>query len=214
MNNWFTSDLHIGHANVIKYCHRPWHHKCTECEGEECPTCGGYGIIPHCNEMDEALIANFNECVQPKDNVYIIGDIIFSNEEKIHKVLNRLNGHKHVIFGNHDKEIRRSKYSKHFASTGDYKEIKIDGQRLVLMHYAMRTWNKQHKGAWQLFGHSHNNLLDLPTLLSMDVGVDAHDYRPISFEDVKGRMNAKIEFAETNGLQFTEDHHTDTKDEN
>ena len=80
------------------------------------------------------------------------------------------------------------------------------------MHYAMRTWNRQHKGAWQLYGHSHNNLPELPTLMSMDVGIDAHDYRPISFDEVKKHMEAKMKFADKNKLKVTEDHHTDTRE--
>ncbi len=190
-NVWFTSDLHLGHANVIKYCNRPF-------ESAE--------------EMNEAIINNFNECVKPEDTVYILGDVALCKADKLNSFLCRMNGHKHLIFGNHDKDIRKEKFKHHFAWTGDYKEVKVGDQKLILMHYAMRTWNKQHRGAWQLYGHSHNNLPDLPTLLSMDVGIDAHNYRPISFEEVKVHMEAKMKFADKNSLKVTEDHHTDTRE--
>lgn len=188
---WFVSDLHWCHANVIKYCNRPF---------------------DSVEEMNETLITNFNECVHPHDTVYMLGDIALTSTN-LNAILTRLNGHKHLIFGNHDKEIRKEKYKHYFAWTGDYKEIKVEGQHIILMHYAMRTWNKQHRGAWQLYGHSHNNLPELPTLLSMDVGVDANDYKPISFEQVKAHMEAKIKFSIENGLKLTEDHHTPTSTE-
>ncbi len=186
-NTWFTSDLHLGHTNVIKYCNRPF---------------------KDVDDMNENIINNFNACVQPQDTVYILGDVVLCKGDKINSFLCRLNGHKHLIFGNHDKDIRKEKYKHWFAWTGDYKEIKVLDQKLILMHYAMRTWNRQHKGAWQLYGHSHNNLPELPTLMSMDVGIDAHNYSPVSFDEVKLHMEAKIKFANKNGLTVTEDHHT------
>jgi hypothetical protein len=42
----------------------------------------------------------------------------------------------------------------------------------------MRVWNRSHHGSWHLYGHSHGRLPEPPTLLSMDVGVDTHDFRP------------------------------------
>lgn len=187
----------LGHTNVIKYCNRPF-------ESVE--------------EMNEAIIANFNERVKPNDTVYMLGDIVLvkGNEpqraKQINDFLSRMNGHKHLIFGNHDKDLRKEKFHRFFKWVGDYKEISVQGQKIILMHYALRTWNRQHKKSWNLFGHSHNNLPDLPTLLSMDVGVDAHDYKPISFEEVKVYMEAKIKFADKNKLKVTEDHHTDTRE--
>jgi len=47
------------------------------------------------------------------------------------------------------------------------------------------------RGAWQLYGHSHGNLADDPLSLSMDVGVDTHDFRPWHFEEVQAAMQAK-----------------------
>ena len=95
---------------------------------------------------------------------------------------------KHLIRGNHDKQPSPS---QGWASVNDYREIKIEGQFIVLMHYAMRVWNKSHRGAFQLYGHSHGTLPDNPNSLSFDVGTDSHNYFPISFQDVKRIMMKK-----------------------
>jgi calcineurin-like phosphoesterase family protein len=55
----------------------------------------------------------------------------------------------------------------------------------------MRVWPHSGRGAWQLYGHSHGNLPDDPLSLSMDVGVDSHDFCPWHFEEVKKIMEAK-----------------------
>jgi calcineurin-like phosphoesterase family protein len=73
--------------------------------------------------------------------------------------------------------------------------IVIEGQQVVLAHYAQRSWIGAFRGAWHLFGHSHGNLS--PRGRSFDVGVDVHDFRPLSFEEVKIRMDTVAE-------QFTE----------
>lgn len=164
---FFSSDHHFNHTNIIKYCKRPF---------------------SSAQEMDAILIKNWNDVVEPGDTVYYLGDFAFDNHPE--NYLNRLNGVKHLIKGNHDKQpsIRQG-----WASINDYREIRVEGQIIVLLHYAMRTWNKAHKGSFQLFGHSHNTLPDDPKALSIDVGVDAHNYRPISFEQVK-RIMAKKTF--------------------
>jgi calcineurin-like phosphoesterase family protein len=155
--------------------------------------------------MTETIINNFNSCVKPKDTVYLLGDVCFLPRKKVLETLYRFNGKIHLIYGNHDKQLRsiireleEDDKPIPFKSHQDYKEISVNGQKIVLMHYAMRCWNNQHRGAWQLYGHSHNNLPELPNLLSMDVGVDAHEYRPISFDQVKAHMDLKLKHANIN----------------
>lgn len=168
--HWFSSDYHFDHANIIKYANRPF--KSVE-------------------EMNEAIIANHNACVKPDDDFWFLGDFVFG-ENKIRKganFLRRLNGRKNLIFGNHDPHTRE--FGCMFDSYGHYAEISVNKQRIVLMHYAMRIWNKSHHGVWQLYGHSHNTLPDDPTLLSFDAGVDCHNFRPLSFDDVDAIMKKK-----------------------
>lgn len=165
MSVLFTADSHWSHANILRYCHRPF------------KTVG---------EMDAALVQNWNTVVRPEDTVYHLGDFTFIDHEKY---LKRLNGTVHLVLGNHDK--RTSALAAGFASVSDYKEVTADGQLIVLCHYAFRVWRKSHHGSWHLYGHSHGALPDDPRSLSFDVGVDCWDYTPVSIPQIRERMAKK-----------------------
>lgn len=168
---WFTADLHLFHENIMKYSKRP------------------FKIV---DAMHKTIIDNWNNKVEPGDSVYIVGDFAFiksSTDDELKKILRLLKGQKFLILGNHDKGIE--KFKKYFAWIGSYKEIHYENQFIVLMHYAMRVWNKSHYGAWQLYGHSHGSLSDNPNALSIDVGVDCHDFTPLSFDEIKAIMARK-----------------------
>ena len=172
MTQFFTSDLHFKHGNVIKYCNRPY---------------------ANADEMDEALIKNWNSLVSPQDTVYVVGDVIFTKDVKdAENIFRRLNGSKILIAGNHDKKMLKDpRFVALFQSVHTLLEISINKQHIVLCHYAMKVWNKSHYGAWQLYGHSHGSLPDDQHSLSIDVGVDCHNYKPISFEQVAEIMSKK-----------------------
>lgn len=164
---YFTSDNHFGHTSIIKFCNRPY--KDVE-------------------EMNEAMIKNWNSVVTPKDQVWHIGDFSFADEKTTANIARRLNGHKFLVAGNHDNiRVLAPLFEQHYL----YHEIKHEKQLIVLCHYAFRIWNKSHYGSWNLYGHSHGTLPEPDDLLSMDVGVDSNNYTPISFEQVKQRMATK-----------------------
>lgn len=179
-NTWFTSDTHYNHKNIIDYCNRPY---------------------SSAEEMNESIIDNYNKIVKNNDNVYFLGDFAFGKKEEIFNVLKRLNGNKHLILGNHDKNIENNiEYfigNIGFCSIQYYKEISIMDQKICLFHYACRTFNKAHHGSWHLFGHSHGSLE--PNGRSVDVGVDSHwvngkKYFPFEFEQIAAFMkNQKFE---------------------
>ena len=170
MNTFFTADTHFGHRNIINYINRPF----TSVE-----------------EMDETLIQNWNNVVQPLDVVYHLGDFCFGNPWKY---LDRLNGYIKFIIGGHDKELSKRIYNKFNDSDmmkknfiyGNLLDVIIDKQLIVLCHYSMRKWNRSHYGSWHLYGHSHGNLP--PLGLSFDVGVDTNDFYPYSLDDVSNKM--------------------------
>lgn len=190
MNIYFASDLHFGHANVIKYSNRPF---------------------DHVDEMNDTFIKNWNRIVKPNDMVYQLGDFALTNDNEIKSILSSLNGRKKAVFGNHDRSLRKHKdgwVKNFFEEISDMLEVKVEDkdalqggiQHIVLTHYSMRVWNKSHYGSWNLYGHSHGSLEDPSHMLSMDVGVDAtakrlgcnpENYRPISYEEVKKHMMRK-----------------------
>lgn len=163
MSVFFTSDLHFGHTNIIKYCDRPF---------------------ADVHEMNKAMTERWNEVVRPQDTIYVLGDFAMKNDSE--KYFNKLNGDKILIRGNHD---GKKTLSLKWSSIHDLLDIKIENQHIVLCHYAMRVWNKSHNGSWMLYGHSHNKLPGIEN--SMDVGVDGNYFYPWRFEEIKKRLTPK-----------------------
>lgn len=167
MNTWFTADHHFGHARIIEFCERPF----SDVE-----------------EMDEAMIAGWNSRVKPGDIIYHMGDFSFHRKkEAVDNIVDRLNGQIHLIYGNHDR--KGVMQCDKFAWKGVLKYIKIDDQKIMLCHYAMRVWRASHHGSWMLYGHSHGTLSEWGK--SLDVGVDDWDYMPISFQEIKMVMDGR-----------------------
>ena len=149
--------------------------------------------------MSEDLIAKHNSLVKAGDTVYHLGDYAFGGKDKVAGYLRRMNGNFKFIFGNHDEGLTElSKVISQYPDLrdrieflGDYAVITVETQRIVLMHYAMRTWDRSHADTWQLYGHSHGQLKDDPGSMNIDVGVDCHNYYPITFEQVRDIMSKK-----------------------
>lgn len=172
---FFTSDHHFGHENIIKFCKRPFE---------------------NAREMDEVMIQRWNEKVKARDSVYHLGDFGITYKENLQRVLEQLNGKIYLIEGNHEKAAHQN--SERFEWIKPYHELKIKDpdsrngvRRIMLFHYAMRTWRGAHRGNWHLYGHSHGTLPDLADQYCFDVGVDCHNFYPISYAEVKASMQTK-----------------------
>lgn len=177
MNMFFTSDLHFGHKNIIRFDNRPF----TSVE-----------------EMDEVLIHNWNKKVKKNDLVYILGDISWHKDEKTCEIFERLNGRKILIKGNHDRV--HGKIKNYFEEITDYKEITLPGNKhITLCHYPIVFFNRHHYGAFMFYGHVHNShewqmtenykfeLEELDIRCNMfNVGTMVHNYEPVTFEEIVG----------------------------
>ncbi len=167
---FFTADEHYGHLNIIKHCKRPF----TSVEA-----------------MDKALIANHNNRVRKGDTVIHGGDFSWlkSYKEVKEKYISKLNGNHIFIRGNHDSWLNDPECA---INAHEIVTEKIDGQLIVVCHYAMRVWQGSHQNSWQLYGHSHNRLQ--PAGKQCDIGVDAYcfppfpRFSPFSFSEVREIM--------------------------
>lgn len=168
-NTFFTADTHFNHDNIRRYSNRPF---------------------ASAQEMNEALIQNWNSVVNATDTVYHLGDFAMSwRENNTRNIRRRLNGNILFVRGNHDKDI--DQYRDCFGWIKDVAFVRVNGQEIFLSHYAHRVWNKSHHGCWHLYGHSHGSLPDDPNSLSFDCGVDCFNYTPISFDQVQRLMATK-----------------------
>lgn len=174
---WFTSDLHFWHKNICKYCNRP------------------YDSV---EEMNKAIIANWNSVVKDDGIVFLLGDMGFCGIEKLRPLMSQLKGKIYLVQGNHDsdKVVTRLLEEEIIDSAFTLGSISIIGdeecpnQELTLCHFPMIDWYNKEKGAWMIHGHQHQ----LPDTLSCscahwDVGLDKNNMTPISFEQLKININ-------------------------
>ena len=143
-------------------------------------------------EMDQAIIDNWNAVVKPGDVVYHLGDFSFHRVERTSEIARSLKGRKFLVRGNHDGWSDAKLREFGFAGVAwDLKTVRVGDQRIVLCHYPMLTWDRAHYGTWQLHGHSHGTLRPDPHSLRCDVGVDPWAMRPVSFDEVAAHMRTK-----------------------
>ena len=156
---WFSADFHLDHANIIKFCNRPFR---------------------DIGEMNEEIIRRWNSRVGNNDTGYILGDFCLKNPAKY---LKRLNGEIVVLFGSHDRETA---FPIRIREISPLKDEYGSPRTIVMCHYAMRSWPKSHYASWHLFGHHHGNLESYG--LSFDVGVDCWGFYPVSLDEVAKKM--------------------------
>lgn len=175
---WFTSDWHLNHTNIIKYCNRPF---------------------DTVEEMNISLLDRCNSLVKKSDVLFYLGDWCFHHRYnklvEFAKIFRDSLVCKNIyfLFGNHDRKLREDdNFKKLWIGTYDLLEIKVKDQSIVLCHYAMRTWNKSHHGSWHLYGHSHGGLSDDTAALSFDCGTDCFNFFPINFTKVEEIIKEKI----------------------
>lgn len=203
---WFTADLHHGHPKIVPICNRPVYFEpkmhdyflTKEADGlEQDPDFKIWNDREWREEMskihDQWLIKEvFNKWVKPKHTVYILGDLSQAKRLIAEKFIDRLNGDKYLILGNHDRNIHNSTRFSQISQIKDFKfkrpDITIE---IALCHYPMASWNKKPHGAWHFYGHVHGRFKNKD--LSLDVGIDNSEigWRPINLWEAAEIMAIK-----------------------
>ena len=183
---FFTSDLHLGHKNIISMCNRKFN---------------------TVDEMDEYIINRWNAKVNPEDEVYILGDLSYRSSVSVKTYLKKMHGRLKLIVGNHD-----HMWIKNVENLYDYFElvsnmelIQYEDKYITLCHYPLMEWSMSNrKNSWLIHGHIHDNRSNdtfnyikehLPQALN--AGVDINNFEPVTFEELEennrrwyGRRNA------------------------
>ena len=163
----FISDMHLSHANVIKFNNRPF---------------------SNAHEMNEKLIENWNSVVKDEDVVYHLGDFSFDSPGYTAEYMKRLKGKIKFIRGNHDNTIHKLFINKiitnpRFEYLHHYHEFAINKERFVLFHYPIENWPGKYRDSIHIHGHSHfifgNTMKN-----RFDVSVEGINYTPISLDDI------------------------------
>ena len=180
-NIFFTSDHHFCHENIIRFCNRPF---------------------DTVEQMNQELVRLWNETVPPDGIVFHLGDFCFGGAASWNHILDCLNGKIYLILGNHDMKNIKQGYMNRFEHVTQQMTIRIGSQVICLNHNPFLAYGGSYRDVWQLFGHVHSGPLsklgkDMPRLevlfpLQYDVGVDNNGFRPVSFEEVKAKIQEQV----------------------
>lgn len=158
MTIFYTSDNHFNHKNIIGYCARPY---------------------ANVDEMHEDMIRRWNAVVGADDVVYHLGDFGFGSFESLRGFVQRLNGQKIIVKGNHDKGIPRL-LEMGFQAACNSMEREDGGVRWLLIHnpYGVTAKNV-------LCGHVHEKWERKGNVIN--VGVDVRNFTPVTIEQLRSR---------------------------
>ena len=181
---FFSADHHFGHANIIKYCSRPF---------------------SSADEMNEEMVKRWNEVVDPNDLVYYLGDFSLSKSLVV-PFATRLNGEKYLIMGNHDAchptHKKKAAVGLEIYKNAGFKEITLEktielaGQPVLLNHLPyldeepkleykgkFSNYRPKETGDWLIHGHVHEKWKTKEHMLN--VGVDVWDFYPVPMAEVE-----------------------------
>jgi calcineurin-like phosphoesterase family protein len=159
----FIADLHLSHENMAKR--------------------RGFSTV---EEHDEHIIAKWNSVVHKRDVTYILGDVTMEKSSP-YPLLDRLNGIKHIVLGNHDRRQDTKKlfdYAESVAGMIQYKGI-------MLTHAPIHPMELDYRFNKNIHGHIHDKVVmkmldgwEIPDERYFCVSCEQVDYLPKSLKDL------------------------------
>lgn len=157
MKTFITSDLHFGHANIMKFC-----------------PVSRARFRNDVNYMNETMVSEWNAWVGPEDLVYILGDVAFLPAARAREYMQRCQGRKILVQGNHDRKLLEAPdFRSCFESVHHYLDVTYQGTNCVMFHYPIAEWDRMHRGSVHFHGHLHGNASGLEKFRARDMGMDA-----------------------------------------
>jgi calcineurin-like phosphoesterase family protein len=136
--------------------------------------------------MNKALISNWNQVVQPEDTVYVLGDFMMgSNPELARSFLDQLQGHKHLVLGNHDRLKPWDWVDAGFESVHTTLLLKSN----IYLAHDPAIYNALPPDSILLCGHIHTLFTVLPDKRVVNVGVDVQHFAPVLLETALAQID-------------------------
>jgi calcineurin-like phosphoesterase family protein len=150
--------------------------------------------------MNKALIERWNSYVTSHDEIYILGDFAYQGSgSEIRGIVEKHNGKKYRIKGNHEKYLSDPDFRQDaFEWIKDYHVLTHGGIKIVLFHYPILEWDGFYHRSIHLYGHVHNSGRRNPEFgeklkvlgpQAINVGVDEHDFYPVSIKEILAQAN-------------------------
>jgi len=154
--DFFTSDIHFGHKNIIRFCDRPF---------------------KTVSQMNSEIIQNWNDIVTDSDRVFVLGDVFLCSSEEAKEYIEQLNGYKILIKGNHDHNEKKMLWVgfDEFHKTYDYEMP--DGRIALLEHRPLPDCMIDKRYDLMLHGHIH--VSDRVRGKKINVSCDIWNFEPI-----------------------------------
>ena len=165
--DFFTSDLHFGHRNIIKHCDRPF---------------------SNVDEMNSALINNWNSMVNNDDRVIVVGDMFLCGKEIMPEIMSQLNGYKILVKGNHDLSLKKMKEIGFDECHRKMSYTLPGGQRALVQHHPIpEKLFSDH----DLLIHGHIHISPKVRGKRINVSCDIWDFSPIQVNRLCGLVSTK-----------------------
>lgn len=163
---YFISDPHFGHHNILKFTDKE--NKLTR-------------VFNSIQEMDDLIIENINKVVRTCDKLYILGDCAINR--KCLSTLDRINTKKRILIrGNHD-IYQLKDYIPYFKDIRAYKVMPKHG--IIFSHVPIHPCQLEARFTLNVHGHMHSNKIDDPRY--MNICPEQIGYEPISLEEILER---------------------------
>lgn len=172
---FYVADTHFRDEKIFNKCNRPF-----------------ANLI----EYENVLINRWNSKVKNSDTVYVLGDLVLDGCVEALDVFVKLNGHKHLLIGNHDEGLLETIRQKGLFETIDFIKVMQDGDKKVCVcHYPLMDWIEFNRNGYHVYGHIHNKtiqngvayqqikeyFIDKP---AYNCSVDITQYEPVTLDEM------------------------------
>lgn len=168
--DFYTSDLHFGHRNIIDHCNRPF---------------------SSAEEMDDFMADTWNSQVLSDSRICVVGDLTLCSTPRALDYIKRLRGAITLVSGNHDATFKKDSAVERYLAAGLVEVVDVlefEDHRVSHFPFKNDPQERYHSrrlvddGKFLIHGHVHDCWRQRGRMIN--VGIDAWGGRLVSAEEI------------------------------